>query len=78
MFFKIFAVAWSDLGLGDVVSSSPEEVVVPKESACKITSLPHEAVAEVSKHKEPIGRRCVEFNWFKSQLMSDSNALRIK
>ena len=25
---------------------------------CLITYLPHEAVAEVSKNKEPIGRRC--------------------
>ena len=43
-----------------------------------ITYLPREAVAEVSKHKGPIGRRCVDFNWFKSQLMSDSNELRVK
>ena len=27
-----------------------------------LTYLPHKAVAEVSKDKEPIGRRCVEFN----------------
>ena len=40
------------------------------------TYLPHEAVAEVaevSNHEEPIGRGRVEFNWFKSELMSDSN-----
>ena len=43
-----------------------------------ITYLPHEAVAEVSNHKEPIGRGRVEFNWFKSHLMSDSNELRVK
>ena len=43
-----------------------------------ITYLPHEAVAEVSKDKEPIGRGCAEFNWFESQLMSDSNELRVK
>ena len=43
-----------------------------------ITYLPHKAVAEVSKDKEPIGRECAEFNWFESQLMSDSNELRIK
>ena len=43
-----------------------------------ITYLPHEAVAEVSKDKEPIGRGCAEFNWFESQLMSDSNELRFK
>ena len=43
-----------------------------------ITYLPHEAVAEVSKDKEPIGRECAEFNWFESQLMSDSNELRVK
>ena len=39
--------------------------------------LPHKAVAEVSKDKEPIGRECAEFNWFESQLMSDSNELRV-
>ena len=43
-----------------------------------ITYLPHEAVAEVSNHKEPIGRGCVEFNWFESRLVSDSNDLRFK
>ena len=43
-----------------------------------ITYLPHEAVAEISNHKEPIGRGCVEFNCFESQLMSDPNELRIK
>ena len=43
-----------------------------------ITYLPHEAVAEVSKDKEPIGRECAEFNWFESRLMSDSNDLRVK
>ena len=35
-----------------------------------ITYLPHEAAAEVSKDKEPVGRGCVEFTWFESQLMS--------
>ena len=40
-----------------------------------ITYLPHKAVAEVSKDKEPIGRGCVELNWFESQLMSDSSEL---
>ena len=43
-----------------------------------ITYLPHEAVAEVSKDKEPIGRERAEFNWFESQLMSDSNELTVK
>ena len=43
-----------------------------------LTYLPHKAVAEVSKDKEPIGRGCVEFKWFESQLMSDSNELRVK
>ena len=43
-----------------------------------ITYLPHEAVAEVSKDKEPIGRECAEFNWFESQLMSDSSEVRFK
>ena len=43
-----------------------------------ITYLPHEAVAEVSKDKEPIGRGCAEFNWFDSQLMSDSSEVRFK
>ena len=43
-----------------------------------ITYLPHKAVAEVSKDKEPIGRERAEFNWFESQLMSDSNELRFK
>ena len=44
----------------------------------KLTYLPHKAVAEVSKDKEPIGRKCAEFNWFEIQLMSDSNELRVK
>ena len=44
----------------------------------RLTYLPHKAVAEVSKDKEPIGRECAEFNWFESQLMSDSNELRVK
>ena len=35
-------------------------------------------MAEVSNHKEPIGRRCVEFSWFECQLMSDSSELRVK
>ena len=43
-----------------------------------ITYLPHEAVAEVSKDKEPIGRERAEFNWFESQLMSDSIEVRFK
>ena len=43
-----------------------------------LTYLPHKAVAEVSKDKEPIGRECAEFNWFESQLMSDSNEVRFK
>ena len=43
-----------------------------------ITYIPHKAVAEVSKDKEPIGRECAEFNWFESQLMLDSNELRFK
>ena len=43
-----------------------------------ITYLPHKAVAEVSKDKEPIGRGCVEFKWFESQLMSDSSELSVK
>ena len=32
-----------------------------------LTYLPHKAVAEVSKDKEPIGRECAEFNWFENQ-----------
>ena len=43
-----------------------------------ITYLPHKAVAEVSKNEEPIGKERAEFNWFESQLMSDSNELRVK
>ena len=43
-----------------------------------LTYLPHKAVAEVSKDKEPIGRERAEFNWFESQLMSDSNESRVK
>ena len=35
-------------------------------------------MAEVSKDKEPIGRGCVEFKWFESQLMSDSSEVRFK
>ena len=41
-----------------------------------VTYGPRKAVAEVSKDKEPIGKERAEFNWFESQLMSDSNALR--
>ena len=47
-------------------------------SSVLITYLPHRAVAEFSKDKEPIGRECAEFNWFESQLVSDSNELRVK
>ena len=43
-----------------------------------ITYLPHEAAAEVSNHKEPIGSGRAEFNWFESQWMSGPNALRAK
>ena len=43
-----------------------------------ITYLPHKAVAEVSKDKEPIGRECAEFNWFENELMSDSSEVRFK
>ena len=43
-----------------------------------ITYLPHKAVAEVSKDKEPIGRECADLNWFESQLVSDSNELGVK
>ena len=43
-----------------------------------ITYLPHKAVAEVSKDKEPIGRGCAEFNWFENELMSDSSEVRFK
>ena len=43
-----------------------------------ITYLPHKAVAEVSKDKEPIGKGCAECKWFESQLMSASNELRFK
>ena len=41
-----------------------------------MTYLPHEAVAEVSNHKEPIGRGRVEFKWFESQLTSDSSEMK--
>ena len=43
-----------------------------------ITYLPHKALAEVSKDKEPIGRGCAEFNWFENELMSDSSEVRFK
>ena len=43
-----------------------------------LTYLPHKAVAEVSRDKEPIGRGCVEFKWFESRLMSDSSEVRFK
>ena len=43
-----------------------------------LTYLPYKAVAEVSNDKEPIGRGRVEFTWFKSQVMSDPNELRVK
>ena len=49
-----------------------------KFAATALTYLPHKAAAEVSKDKEPIGRECAEFNWFESQLMSNSNELRVK
>ena len=45
---------------------------------CSLTYLPHKAVAEVSKDKEPIGRECAEFNWFENELMSDSSEVRFK
>ena len=38
-----------------------------------IAYLPREAAAEVSNHKEPIGRGRVEFNWFESELTAGSN-----
>ena len=48
----------------------------------ELTYLPHEAVAEVSKDKEPIGRRCgiqlVRFNCFACHLVWDSMDLRFK
>ena len=44
----------------------------------QVTYLPHKAVAEVSKDKEPIGRGCAEFNWFENELMSDSSEVRFK
>ena len=43
-----------------------------------LTYLPHKAVAEVSKDKEPIGRECAEFNWSESRLMLDSSEVRFK
>ena len=58
--------------------SQVNQVQICYYSGNKITYLPHKAVAEVSKDKEPIGRECAEFNWFESQLMSDSNELRVK
>ena len=47
-------------------------------SSITVTYLPHRAVAEVSKDNEPIGRERAKFNWFESQLLSDSNELRVK
>ena len=44
----------------------------------RITYLPHKAVAEVSKDKEPIGRGRAEFNWFENELMSGSSEMRFK
>ena len=45
--------------------------------AVVLTYLPHKAVAEVSKDKEPIGRACAEFNWFESELkIQKQNKLR--
>ena len=49
-----------------------------RQRAVDITYLPHKAVAEVSRDKEPIGRGCVEFKWFESRLMSDSSEVRFK
>ena len=43
-----------------------------------VTYLPHKAVAEVFKDKEPIGRECAGFNWFENELMSDSSEVRFK
>ena len=59
-----------------VVTKLPVDFAVSL--SCGITYLPHKAVAEVSKNKEPIGRECAEFNWFESQLMSDSSEVRFK
>ena len=68
------------LGLrsGCLCGSKIPNALVFTQSAKSITYLPRKAVAEVSNHKEPIGRRRVEFNWFESQLMSDPNELRVK
>ena len=54
------------------------KTIITNNTTYNLTYLPHEAVAEVSKDKEPIGRERAEFNWFESQLVSDSNELRVK
>ena len=59
-------------------ASSGDAARIMVQEIIDITYLPHKAVAEVSKDKEPIGRECAGFNWFESQLMSDSNELRVK
>ena len=69
--------------MASVVTGSVAEIKAPKLKAWKsgsleLTYLPHKAVAEVSRDKEPIGRECAEFNWFESQLMSDSSEVRFK
>ena len=64
--------------LGQIYWAFTVDTLIYFVDLCSLTYLPHKAVAEVSKDKEPIGRECAEFNWFESQLMSDSNELRVK
>ena len=68
------AAKWEYLSIAHVNSCN----ISCFECITNLTYLPHKAVAEVSKDKEPIGRECAEFNWFENELMSDSNELRVK
>ena len=92
--FELGASLWWERSGGDVsnaktqglrtyfhmtrVCKGQQKGIIRQDTKYILTYLPHKAVAEVSKDKEPIGRECAEFNWFESQLMSDSNELRFK
>ena len=72
---KVMVVAtWTTLVILELIHASKLDFA----EGLSLTYLPRKAVAEVSKDKEPIGREYAEFNWFESQLMSDSNEVRFK
>ena len=72
----LLANDWSNLNL--LQYTTPNHLEKDLQITTGITYLPHEAVAEVSKDKEPIGRGRAEFNWFESQLLSAPNDMRFK